>query len=318
MIILFPSVIDVLEIIEEDGLTQEQKSEANMLSKSLQDFDFIFCLHFMRTLLGITNELSQALQRKEQDIVNAMNLVGICRKQLQDLRDDGWDSMLKQVTLFCKKHDIDVCNMDGIFLLSGRSRVKAPQMTNLHYYRVELFYVVIDLQLIELENRFSETSADLLISMACLNPSNYFSAFDKSKVIHFARFYPDDFSEMALMMLDDQLETYIVDMRTSADFSNLKGIGDLAEKMVKTKRDKVYSLVYLLIKLALILPVATAMVERTFSAMSIVKNRLLNGMGDQWMNDALVAYIEKDVLANVDNENIIDRIQKMKTHQGDC
>ena len=81
--------------------------------------------------------------------------------------------------------------------------------------------------------------------------------------------------------------------------------------MVETKRDKVYTLVFLLIKLALILPVATATVERTFSAMSVVKNRLLNGMGDQWMNDALVAYIEKDVLANVDNENIIDRIQKM-------
>lgn len=271
----------------------------------------------MKTLLGITNDLSQALQRKEQDIVNAMNLVGICKKQLHDLRDNGWDSMLKQATLFCKKHDIDVCNMDEVFLLPGWSRLKAQQMTNLHRYRVELFCDVIDLQLRELENRFSQTNTDLLISMACLNPSNSFSAFDKNKVIHFARFYPDDFSEMELMMLDDQLETYIVDMQTSADFSNLKGIGDLAQKMVETKRDKVYYLVYLLIKLALILPVATATVERTFSAMSIVKNRLLNGMRDQWMNDALVAYIEKDVLANVDNENIIDRIQKMKTHQGD-
>ncbi|KAJ9541079.1 hypothetical protein OSB04_027585 [Centaurea solstitialis] len=311
MIILFPSVIDVLEIIEEDGLTQEQKNEANMLSNSLQDFDFIFCLHFMRTLLGITNELSQALQRKEEDVVNAMNLVGICKKQLKDLRDDGWDFMLKQVTLFCKKHDIDVCNMDGMFLLSGRSRLKAPDKTNLHYYRVELFYGVIDLQLTELENRFSQTSTDLLISMACLNPSNSFSAFDKNKVIDFARFYPNDFSEIELLMLDDQLETYILDMQTSADFSDLKGIGDLARKMVETKKDKVYTLVYMLIKLALILPVATATVERTFSAMSVVKNRLLDGMGDRWMNDALVAYIEKDVLANVDNENIIDRIQKM-------
>ncbi|KAJ9541078.1 hypothetical protein OSB04_027584 [Centaurea solstitialis] len=311
MIILFPSVIDVLEIIEEDGLTQEQKSEARMLSISLQDFGFIFCLHFMRTLLGITNQLSQALQRKEEDIVNAMNLVGICKKQLQDLRDNGWDSMLKQVTLFCKKHDIDVCNMDGMFSLSGRSRLKAPHKTNLHYYHVELFYGVIDLLLTELENRFSQTSTDLLISMSCLNPSNSFSSFDKNKVIDFARFYPDDFSEIELLMLDDQLETYILDMQTSTDFSDLKGIGDLARKMVETKRDKVYTLVYLLIKLALILPVATATVERTFSAMRVVKNRLLDGMGDQWMNDALVAYIEKDVLANVDNENIIDRIQKM-------
>ncbi|KAJ9546651.1 LOW QUALITY PROTEIN: hypothetical protein OSB04_019194 [Centaurea solstitialis] len=75
MAILFPSVIDVLEMIEEDCLTQEQKCEALNLSTSLQSFDFIFCLHFMKVVLGITNELSQALQRREQDIVNAMNLV---------------------------------------------------------------------------------------------------------------------------------------------------------------------------------------------------------------------------------------------------
>ena len=74
---------------------------------------------------------------------------------------------------------------------------------------------------------------------------------------------------------------------------NKNGIADLAQKMVKTKGEKVYSLVYLLIKLALTLPVSTATVERSFSAMKIVKNRKRNKMGDQWMNDNLVAYIKK-------------------------
>ncbi|KAL6522340.1 hypothetical protein OROHE_016893 [Orobanche hederae] len=318
MTILFPSVIDVLEMIEEDGSTQEQKCEALNLSISLQSFDFIFCLHFMKAILGITNELSQALQRKEQDIVNAMNLVRLCKKQLQTLRDVGWDSMLKQATLFCDKHDVVVCNMDDMFLLPGRSRRKAPRTSNLHYYRVELFYAVIDLQLMELENRFSETTTELLLCMTCLNPSNSFLSFDKSKLIRLAQLYPNDFSEMEIIILDHQLETYILDMQTSSDFSNLSGIGDLARKMVGTKRDKVFPLVYMLIKLALTLPVATATVERAFSAMHIVKNRLWNRMGDQWMNDNLVAYIEKDVFADVENEDIIDMFQKMKTRRGQC
>ncbi|KAJ9537272.1 hypothetical protein OSB04_030005 [Centaurea solstitialis] len=318
LILLFPSIIDVLEMIEEDGLTQEQKCEALQISTSLQSFDFVFSLHLMKTLLGITNELSQALQRKEQDIVNAMNLVGLCKKQLQTLRDSGWDSMLNQATLFCEKHDIDVCNMDDMFLLPGRSRRKAPRMSNLHHYRVELFYAVIDLQLMELGNRFSETTTELLLCMSCLSPSKSFLAFDKSKLVRLAQFYPNDYSEMEIMILDDQLETYILDMRTSSDFSNLNGIGDLAQKMVETKRDQVFPLVYLLIKLAFTLPVATATVERSFSAMHIVKNRLRNRMGDQWMNDNLVTYIEKDVLAEVKNEDIIDVFQKMKTRRGQC
>ncbi|KAL6501343.1 hypothetical protein OROHE_024990 [Orobanche hederae] len=262
--------------------------------------------------------LSQALQRKEQDIVNAMNLVRLCKKQLQTLRDVGWDSMLKQATLFCEKHDVDVFNMDDMFLLPGRSRRKAPQMSNLHYYPVELFYAVIDLQLMELENCFSETTTELLLGMTCLNPSNSFLAFDKSKLIRLAQFYPNDYSEMEIMILDDQLETYILDMQTSSDFSNLNGIGVLARKMVETKRDKVFPLVYMLIKLALTLPIATATVKRAFSAMHIVKNRLRNRMANQWMNDNLVAYIEKDVFADVENEDIIDMFQKMKTRRGQC
>jgi hAT family C-terminal dimerisation region len=68
--------------------------------------------------------------------------------------------------------------------------------------------------------------------------------------------------------------------------------------------------------LALILPVATASVERVFSAMNVVKNRLRNKIGDQWMNDCLITYIEKDFFDCVDNERIIQRFQNMKTRGG--
>ena len=114
---------------------------------------------------------------------------------------------------------------------------------------------------------------------------------------------------MELMILDDQLEIYIVDMRTLVEFFNLNGIGDFVQKMVETRRDKVFSLVYLLIKLAMMLPVATAIVNKAFSAMNIVKNRLRN---------SLISYIEKDVFVEVDNEDIIDKFQKMKTCRGHC
>ena len=53
------------------------------------------------------------------------------------------------------------------------------------------------------------------------------------------------------MILNVQLETYIIDMRSSSEFSELKGISDLAQKMVETKRHIVYPLVYLFVTLAL-------------------------------------------------------------------
>lgn len=50
--------------------------------------------------------------------------------------------------------------------------------------------------------------------------------------------------------------------------------------MVKSNRHTVFPLLYRLIELALILPVATAMVERAFSAMNIIKTELQNKMND--------------------------------------
>ena len=53
-----------------------------------------------------------------------------------------------------------------------------------------------------------------------------------------------------------------------------------AEKMVQTERDTTFPLVYRLIELALILPVATSTVERALSAMNIIKTERRNKMND--------------------------------------
>ena len=85
--------------------------------------------------------------------------------------------------------------------------------------------------------------------------------------------------------------------------------------MVKTKKNLIFPLVYILIKLSLLLPIATAAVDRVFSATHIVKSRLWNRMGDKWMNDSLVVYIEKDIFDKINNEAIMKRFQNMKTRK---
>ncbi|GAV59575.1 Dimer_Tnp_hAT domain-containing protein/DUF4371 domain-containing protein, partial [Cephalotus follicularis] len=157
LITIFSSIIYVLENIADDGSNTEQRGEARVLLQLAQSFDFIFNLQLMRNVLGITNELSQVLQRKDHDIVNVMALVPISKQRLQKI---------------------------------------------------------------------------------------------------------------------------------------------------------VYPLVYLLVKLTLILPVATASMERVFSAMKYVKNRLCNRMRDSLMNNCLVMYIEKYVFSSVDNETVIHHFQK--------
>ncbi|XP_020421393.1 zinc finger MYM-type protein 1-like [Prunus persica] len=166
-----------------------------------------------------------------------------------------------------------------------------------------------DLQLQELRNRFTEVNIELLLCLACLSTNNSFSAFNTQKLVRLAELYPSDFSTEQLMALEIQLENYIDDIHSNTKFQELNGISDLAKKLVEIGKHKEYPLVYFLITLGLVLPVATASVKKVFSGMNFVKNRLRNRMGDQWMNDSLVVYIEKDIFNDIDNELIVKRFQ---------
>jgi hypothetical protein len=94
-------------------------------------------------------------------------------------------------------------------------------------------------------------------------------------------------------------------MRREYSFQGINNLVDLSMNLVETNRHNVYDLVYLLLKLVLILSVATTSVERAFSMMNFVKNMLRNRMNDGLLDDCLVTLIERDIFLNVKEEDII-------------
>ena len=65
LILMFSSIVDVLKIVVKDGISLEQRGETCGLLNSVQSFNFAFNLHLMKNILGITNELSLTLQRRD-------------------------------------------------------------------------------------------------------------------------------------------------------------------------------------------------------------------------------------------------------------
>ncbi|XP_070675851.1 uncharacterized protein [Malus domestica] len=124
--------------------------------------------------------------------------------------------------------------MKDLRFVPGKSRRKAPRLTNFHYYRVDLYFQVLDTQLKELNDHFNEVNTELLLCMACLSPVNNLASFDKAKLVRLAQLYPQDFDCMDLMNLPIQLDNYIHDMKMHSEFSSLRGIGDLAKELEKT------------------------------------------------------------------------------------
>ncbi|XP_070025012.1 uncharacterized protein LOC142181750 [Nicotiana tabacum] len=161
----------------------------------------------------------------DQDIVNAMGLLALTKQRLQTMKKSGFGSLMENVSSFCDKHDIMIPNMDAR-CFPGKWKHRALDVTYSHHLRVDIFYTVIDLHFQELNRRFN--------------------AFDSNQ----------------LRDLSYQLDSFILYARgVDKRLFGLKGISDLAKVLVKSDLHQAWPLVYLLIKLTLILPVATASVE---------------------------------------------------------
>ncbi|XP_042012262.1 uncharacterized protein LOC121760696 [Salvia splendens] len=276
---MWPVVEKVLEIVRDDATILDNRSTTEGLIERMDNYEFVFTLHLMKHLLGTTNELSHTLQRKDQNIVQGISLIQSVKHQLQSFREDGWEALLDQTNRFCELHNISQVNMEDIIPRPGRKKHGAELITNLHHYQV------VDLIIQEMNNRFSEASTDLLKCIVCLDPRNSFSEFNEHQVIHIATLYPEDFSASECLPLPRQVSNFIANVQCDPQFIALSDLGSFAMTMVKTKKHLVFLLAYRIIELTLILPVATASIERAFSAMKTIKTDLRNPMGNEWMND---------------------------------
>jgi hypothetical protein len=310
---MWASAINVLSTVDEVG---RLPSQAAGLIEKMECFKFVFILKLMLKLFGITNELSKLLQRKDLNIVLAMELVDDVKTRLATLRDNGWDDLFVKVQNFCIAKGIPVPNMDEEIPIRGRSRLEGRTVTNLHHYRAEIFYVAIDKICVEMDHRFNEGSNIVLNCFSCLDPKNSFSKFDVEKLARLADIYHEDFSDIDRGTIKEQLETYVVHVRRHVLFSTCVDVQSLAMKMVQTDKHFVFPLVYKLIELALILPVSTASVERAFSAMSIIKTKLRNKINDEWFNDLMICYTEREIFKSLDDVDIIRTFTAKRSRKG--
>ena len=73
-----------------------------------------------------------------------------------------------------------------------------------------------------------------------------------------------------------------------------------------------FPLVLKLYQIALVLPITTASVERSFSSFKYIKNRLRSTMGDERMEHLMLLYIHKAI--EIDFDAILDRF-KLEGHR---
>lgn len=241
--------------------------------------------------------------------------VKLTKQKFQKIRDDGWESLLERTHSFCELYDIPKLDMEEEYIDRHKPRKKTNR-TNYQHYRYDCLNPVIDLQLAEFNDRFNEVNSSLLTRMAAFCPKDSFEAFDVESLVDLAKSYPDDFDSIQLKELAHELPFYIDNVQADERFTGLKTISELGKLMVSTNKHLAFPLVYQLLKLVLVLPVATASVERCFSGMKIVKTVLRNRIGDDFMNYCIICFLEQRLLYSTSRKDVIDYFLKMKERRG--
>ncbi|XP_044348017.1 zinc finger MYM-type protein 1 [Triticum aestivum] len=292
------------------GTSPSARAKAYGAVKLMMSFDFIFGLHVMKELMGITDLLCKKLQQKSQDIVNAMDDVKTTKVLIQELRDNGWNKLKADMLSFCGKHGVPTPHFDDLYVDFINSRAD-DETTVEHHYRCDVFMVVVDQQAQELNCRFNKQATKLLILCTSLDPSNSFRSFNIDNICSLAsKFYAADFEEQERNNLRCQLRHYENVVPTNPKFQNLTSISELCQQLAATRKSDEYHLIDRLIRLVLTLSVSTATTERAFSAMKLVKTRLRTKMEDGFLRDCLVIYIEKEIAAGISTNAIIDEFDE--------
>ncbi|XP_058179979.1 uncharacterized protein LOC131298514 [Rhododendron vialii] len=115
---MFTATIKVLEIMFEKGSSNSIRREAKGVLLAMKSFEFIFILHLMHRIIGITNLLCRALQHKSLDIINAMDLVSTTKALLHTLREEGFDPLMMHVKSVCTQYDFDMPDMSARYKIA--------------------------------------------------------------------------------------------------------------------------------------------------------------------------------------------------------
>lgn len=100
--------------------------------------------------------------------------------------------------------------MDASYLQGMKSRryITTFNIANLHHYKHDCLFCVLDLQLHELNVMFDEENNDFLKCVSCLGPSLSFIYFYVNKLLITVELYSNDFVYVSEVVLQYQFQNY--------------------------------------------------------------------------------------------------------------
>lgn len=283
--------------------------EANGLLRSITSSEFIAAFHTNLHFIAYTKPLSIKLQSASKDILSAYQEVHEVKELLAEERqaaDEAFKPVYKKMLSMAElagtavDGEVPTPRRCGKQTLRNNVTSENPQ----EYWRRTAFVPFLDHLMTEFGERFTEMSSAAVQGLFLL-PANLDNLSAEQEEAIKSRFLPDL----------PEPHTFHEELKRWRKKWELKAKAevDLPANIVDALLEAnpiSFPNIQRILTILLVIPVTTASVERSNSALSYVKTKLRSTMRNSRLNDLMLLYIHKNI--KLDVTAVIDRFSRKK------
>ena len=310
-------LMDLLEVLSEEGNTTETKCGAYNILQRMLSFDFLVLLGFWKNILSSINRVQKRLQDPKMNFREAA-------ADLDSLREgfiESHDRICLESLEVGKKH----CQTWGVNIerrkirrsrLPGENSIDSGLTAEQEICRI--MKAALDRLISEITNRFSrlrdlDSRFGFLLDIKTIIFDDSKENRLEEKCSNLAKCYPGDIEghELYRELKDCKM---LIRKRTQTDFPEPKVATDLLEFIICYGEDAFPNL-RIALQILLTIGVSVASCERSFSKLKLIFTYLRTSMTQQRLNDLAMLSIEKDVLESLDFDSLIDMFATAKARK---
>ena len=300
-------------------------AEAYDLSVLLASKPVIYGLVLLSEVLDILAKFNATMQRKSIDISRISSLLQVFLVELEGLREATaeWCSKATSLTLQLEKEH-------NLTLLDRRTRT-IEQVDCIQEFRRRKAIPYLDCLIVNIRSRFEENAVKVLTAFSIFNPNQFpsendISSYGLQEIKVLADFYGSNatvefegtiFSSPPLLDHEELMSEWktfrralLQEKQRVIAANELSTSPSLEQVFLSMQSFESYRSIFpqtcKLVSILLTIPVGTATMERSFSHMKIIKNRLRNRLSDASLDKLMRVAIEGPDLSNVNFSQILD------------
>uniref|UniRef100_H2ZU17 HAT C-terminal dimerisation domain-containing protein n=1 Tax=Latimeria chalumnae TaxID=7897 RepID=H2ZU17_LATCH len=267
-------------------------SEAYVLLRNVQDFNFLHCMFFMWRVLMQTNQLSKLLQSKELLYHTAMTMAKSTVSVLKEMRcDDFASKIFHHVYELCQKNNYPgpCVPCKGVIPKNLGGGQKSVFQKPEDYSRSKISYRILDTLINEIKDCFSENDVSIFASLLDVLSSEFPS---EESVVAISTTYSIDQEDLnsEIQMFKDG------SVSTSSDKEELTQFERKLQFFCEMALCDTLSNLANLVVLYLSIPMTSALAKKNFSFLHQLKTYLRSTMTDARVSALTILQIEKEII----------------------